>query len=149
MKTLFDKNTLEEIQNRLQKLTPETKAKWGKMSINQMLAHCQEPILVSLGEKTLKKPNFLMKMIYSRFKKSLYDDIPWKQGLPTAPAYRVFETKNFETERSQLLELIHKIYLSKNKTHWPEHPIFGQYTGEQIGKMQYKHLNHHFRQFGV
>lgn len=25
MKTLFDKNTLEEIQNRLQKLTPETK----------------------------------------------------------------------------------------------------------------------------
>lgn len=28
MKTLFDKNTLEEIQNRLQKLTPETKAKW-------------------------------------------------------------------------------------------------------------------------
>lgn len=30
MKTLFDKNTLEEIQNRLQKLTPETKAKWGK-----------------------------------------------------------------------------------------------------------------------
>lgn len=59
MKTLFDKNTLEEIQNRLQKLTPETKAKWGKMSINQMLAHCQEPILVSLGRKNPQEAKLL------------------------------------------------------------------------------------------
>lgn len=33
MKTLFDKNILEEIQNRLQKLTPETKAKGKRVLI--------------------------------------------------------------------------------------------------------------------
>ena len=29
------------------------------------------------------------------------------------------------------------------------HPFFGTLTGKQWGETQYKHVDHHFRQFGV
>ena len=32
---------------------------------------------------------------------------------------------------------------------WNPHPMFGKFTMEQWGKMEYKHLDHHLRQFGV
>ena len=32
---------------------------------------------------------------------------------------------------------------------WNPHPIFGAFTHQQWGQLQYKHLDHHLRQFGV
>jgi hypothetical protein len=58
MKSLFDKSTLDEISNRLNLLTPETKGLWGKMTVGQMLAHLKEAFKVPLSEKPL--PRMLM-----------------------------------------------------------------------------------------
>jgi len=32
---------------------------------------------------------------------------------------------------------------------WYPHPSFGEFTKEQWGQLEYKHLDHHLRQFGV
>ncbi len=32
---------------------------------------------------------------------------------------------------------------------WHPHPAFGPFTKEQWGQLQYKHLDHHLKQFGV
>ena len=40
MKSVFERNSVDEILNRIDKLNPDTKAQWGKMSVSQMLAHC-------------------------------------------------------------------------------------------------------------
>ncbi|NND11366.1 MAG: DUF1569 domain-containing protein, partial [Flavobacteriaceae bacterium] len=37
----------------------------------------------------------------------------------------------------------------RDKAEWEPHPSFGYYTKDQWGKTQYKHLDHHLRQFGV
>ena len=37
----------------------------------------------------------------------------------------------------------------KDKKEWDPHPVFGSFTPEQWGQMQYKHLDHHLRQFNV
>jgi len=39
MKNIFEEKVTYEIINRVESLSSETKAKWGKMSVDQMLAH--------------------------------------------------------------------------------------------------------------
>jgi len=40
MKDVFDKTVSEEIIGRINLLNPNSKPKWGKMTVGQMLAHC-------------------------------------------------------------------------------------------------------------
>lgn len=79
----------------------------------------------------------------------MYNDKPWRKNLPTAPQLKVTETKNFETEKTQLVQLVDAFYDLKDREIWNPHPMFGKFTMEQWGKMEYKHLDHHLRQFGV
>ncbi|MGM5470522.1 DUF1569 domain-containing protein [Flavobacteriaceae bacterium LMO-SS05] len=149
MRSLFESKAHEDILNRINKLDENTPAKWGKMNVAQMLAHCCEPLKVPLGKLTLKKPNVIMKFLFSFFKDSLYNDKPWKQGLPTTKEYKIVDAKVFLEEKNKLVEFINEFHSKKENTSWPHHPFCGQLTNEQWGKMQYKHLDHHFKQFGV
>ena len=50
------------------------------------------------------------------FKKSLYDDKPWRHGLPTAKGLKVTDDKDFDQERDVLLGLVkdfHKDIMSE------------------------------------
>lgn len=91
----------------------------------------------------------MLKVLGKFFKKSLYNDKPWKQNLPTAKSFKVEEDKDFATEKEVLISLIRDFYQEKDKKEWDPHPAFGSFTPEQWGQMQYKHLDHHLRQFGV
>jgi hypothetical protein len=37
----------------------------------------------------------------------------------------------------------------RNRDEWKPQPGFGYFTKQQWGQMQYKHLDHHLRQFEV
>jgi hypothetical protein len=43
MKNLFYPSTAADILSRFEKLQPDSKALWGKMTVSQMLAHIQVP----------------------------------------------------------------------------------------------------------
>ena len=147
MKSIFDEKTYQEVLERLENLTPESERLWGKMSVAQMLWHCQMPIRLAIkNKKTTKKSNPLIRLL---FKKSLYNDKPWRKNLPTIPAAKATEEKDFEQEMNTLQELITQLHALKEKTNWNPHPIFGEFTPDQWGKLEYKHLDHHLRQFGV
>lgn len=146
MKSLFETESFTAIKNRLNTLKPENERKWGKMEIGQMLNHCQHPLNVSLGKGTIKKQYFPLAFL---FKKSLYNDKPWKHGLPTAKSFKITDSKEFEREKAILEKLIDEFHNKKNNTQWEPHPLFGKFTSQQWGKMQYKHLDHHLKQFGA
>ena len=149
MQSLFESKSNKEILDRINKLDENSQAKWGKMDVAQMLAHCSEPVKVPLEKLTLKKPNLIMKVLFSFFKDSLYNDKPWKHGLPTSKEYKIIDSKVFLEEKNNLIGLINELYSKKEQTNWPKHPFCGQLTSEQWGKMQYKHLDYHLNQFGV
>lgn len=149
MDSLLQQKPYENILNRIAKFTTNSQPKWGKMDVAQMLAHCQGPLKVALGELQMKKPNAFMRLLFLSFKKSLYSDKPWKKGLPTSKEFLVVEQKDFETEKQELLKWINLFHAEKNRANWPPHPFCGHFTTEQWGKMQYKHLDHHLTQFGV
>ncbi len=147
MKSLFEKANYEDILARIDSLNDSKVGKWGKMNVGQMVWHCQVPLKVAIKNKPTKKAgNILIKWF---FKKSLYNEKPWRKNLPTTSFARATEEKNFEEERKILQKLVSDFYLLKDKTDWNPHPIFGEFTPDQWGAMQYKHLDHHLRQFGV
>ncbi|RXG27908.1 DUF1569 domain-containing protein [Leeuwenhoekiella marinoflava] len=147
MKNLFESDTYNTILKRIANLSPESTAQWGKMNVGQMLNHCQKPIEIALYNKDFGlKSNFLIRTF---FKKSMYDDSALRKNMPTPKGFKVAEPKDFSTEKERLKSLIKSFHSLKNKKDWTPHPVFGNLTPEQWSKMQYKHLDHHFRQFGV
>lgn len=147
IKNLFDTAEKQEIINRLNKLSPQSQRQWGKMDVAQMLAHLQVPIGVAMGTHTVKG-NLLMKLILPLFKKKLYDEKPWKQGLPTDKTFIMTgKTKDFELERNKLLDMVSR-FTEANMVN-EKHPIFGRLTKEQWSKATWKHIDHHLKQFGA
>ncbi|UOB16364.1 DUF1569 domain-containing protein [Abyssalbus ytuae] len=147
MRSLFDEDSNKNILDRLNNLNENSTPLWGKMTVGQMLWHCQFPLKIAIeNKKPVKKPNLLAKLF---FKKAMYNDKPWRKNLPTAPALKATEPKSFENEFKILKQLISEFRSLKNRKEWNAHPMFGYFSSEQWGKVQYKHLDHHLRQFGV
>ena len=149
MKSLFDTTPYQEVLGRLENMASQTQPGWGKMNAGQMLRHCQLPLELALGKTTLPKPNFFMRLLMKSFKKSMYDDKLWKKNVPTPKQFRVMDQRDFTKERSALISLIKDFHATKEQKERAPHPGFGYFTYNEWGQMQYKHLDHHLRQFGV
>lgn len=135
-----------EIINRINKLTKDTKPVWGKMSVSQMMAHCIVGLRTAFGEI---KPgrNLLGKLFGNMAKKSALSDKPFKQGLPTDKSFIIKDDRNFEEEKTKLIDYVKRFendLLTKD-----DHPFFGKMTTDEWDKLMAKHLDHHLRQFGV
>ena len=147
IKNLFDPVVKQEIIDRINMLTSQSQRQWGKMDAAQMMAHVQIPMGVALGTHSVKG-NWLMKLILPMFKKLLYDEKPWKPGLPTDKTFVMTgQTKDFETEKKNLLDKVTRF--SEVTLVSEKHPVFGKLTKEQWSKATWKHLDHHLKQFGV
>ncbi|WP_299125542.1 DUF1569 domain-containing protein [uncultured Winogradskyella sp.] len=147
MKSFFEDGVYEEITSRVSKLNKDTSPIWGKMKVGQMLYHCQMPLNIILKKEDYGvKPNWLVNLL---FKKSMYNDKLWRKNLPTAPGFKITDDKDFEREKTKITNLINELNAQRAKEEWHPHPAFGELTKDQWGKMQYKHLDHHLRQFGV
>ncbi|KAA1245694.1 DUF1569 domain-containing protein [Aquimarina sp. RZ0] len=147
MKSLFNEASKDEIADRIDALSNTSTPNWGKMDVSQMLHHCQFPLKIALKKQhPAMKPSFMAKLF---FKKSLYNDKPWRKNLPTHPKLKVVDLKIFDEEKKTLLELVKEFSEKRNVSQWEPHPMFGAFTNEQWGKMQYKHLDHHLQQFNV
>jgi hypothetical protein len=147
MNSIFNDNAYNELIARLDVLNENSTKKWGKMTIGQMVWHCQLPLKIALENKKPKKRGSILAQIF--FKKAMYNDKPWRKNLPTAPKLKAKEPKHFKEEIVELRRLVHQVHLLKDRKIWHPHPLFGTFTHEQWGQMQYKHLDHHFTQFGV
>lgn len=149
IKTLYDPDAYANMVSRIHALTPDTPGRWGKMSVAQMLAHCKQAFKVPLTGKPLPRM-FAGRLIGWLIKRKLYDNTPYGKGLPTAPDFIVKDERDFEKEKTALLELVEQFYKRgpEGTGNFP-HPFFGRLTKEQWGKSMWKHLDHHLRQFGV
>lgn len=147
MKSLLTADGHKEIVARMSQLSEASERKWGKMTVGQMAWHCQYPLKLAIKNKeNSSKGNWFIKTF---FKKSLYNDKPWRKNLPTAPQLKAREPKDFKIETELLKTLVDDFYALRDRDHWYPHPTFGTFTKEQWGQLQYKHLDHHLKQFGV
>ncbi len=147
--SLFDPRGLAVVLARIEGLRPDCARQWGKMSAAQMLAHCQQPLRVATGELPLKRS--LIGFLFGRMaKRQLLAPAPWKPGMPTAPEFKVVDPRDFATEKASLLALVQQFGTRgpAGLTKAP-HPFFGPLTQDEWQTLQWKHLDHHLRQFGA
>jgi hypothetical protein len=149
MKTLFQKGTVDEIISRIENLSPDTQNLWGKMNVEQMLAHCFVGIKTATGETYLKSSIFI-RMIGRFFKSLTTNDKQFTHGNPTHKGFVIGSTGGFKKEKENLVNLIGKFSAAGESicTKNP-HAFFGKLTPTQWGSLMYKHTDHHLRQFGV
>jgi hypothetical protein len=149
MKTLFDKQAYQEIENRLGKLNTESKAQWGQMDAAQMMAHCLESFKTATGE--VKRPRIFMGYIMGPlFKGMLINEKPYPKGVRTDPNYIITDKRDFAAEKEKLTSVVKRFHEGGEKnatTH--KHPFFGNFSQKEWGRAMYKHLDHHLTQFGV
>ena len=151
MQNVFDAKDAQEYINRINNLTPETPRKWGKMSVDQVLAHLNVAYDLTFTPEKFPKPNFIAKFLLSRFvKPKITNEIPYKQSLPTSPAFIIADERNYEEEKAKLIGNIQRVQqLGKEAFEGKENINFGKMTAQGWNNMFAKHLNHHLDQFGV
>ena len=147
---IFSKDISEKIIQRIDNLKPNTQPSWGKMNVSQMLAHCNVTYEMVYEDKH-PKPNFFMKAMMKSFvKKIVTSGKPYKRNSQTAPAFMIKDSRNFETEKSRLVDYIDKTQkLGANNFDNKESHSFGKLSVNEWNNMFYKHLDHHLNQFGV
>ena len=151
MQNVFDAKDAQEYINRINNLTPETQRKWGKMSVNQVLAHLNVAYDLTFMPEKFPKPSFIAKFLLSRFvKPKITNEIPYKQSLPTSPVFIIADERNFEEEKAKLIGNIQRVQqLGREAFEGKENINFGKMTAQCWNNMFAKHLNHHLEQFGV
>ena len=151
MQNIFDAKVAQEYINRINNLTPETQRKWGKMSVDQVLAHLNVAYSFIFEPEKQKKPSFIAKFLLSNFvKPKIVNDKPYKQSLPTSPVFIIADQRNFEEKKKKLIGNIQRVQqLGKEAFEGKENTSFGPMTSQEWNNMLAKHLTHHLSQFGV
>jgi hypothetical protein len=150
MKSLFDAATATEIHSRIARLEPRSTRQWGKMNASQAMAHCALAMEWAVGDSVAPRM-FLGRLLGSLAKsKVLKDEAPLRRNTPTAKSLVVANERNLEKECQRLCALIDRFSAGgpQGCTKHP-HTFFGALTPDEWGRLMYKHLDHHLRQFGV
>jgi Protein of unknown function (DUF1569) len=150
MKTIFEIDTHGELHDRLEKLSPDAARQWGKMTPSQMMEHTARVLEMATSDDQPLKQVFLGKAIAWIFKGSFLGEKPFGKNAPTGPDYIIKDDPDFDATRERLKDLITKFHsFGPDRLDGNVHPFFGRLTGKQWGETQYKHVDHHLRQFGV
>lgn len=150
MKNIFELQTTNEIIERINKLTPETKAVWGKMNVAQMLAHCNVTYEMIYDNKHKKAEGFKKFILKLLIKNIVVNEKPYKRKSQTAPEFIITDTRNFELEKKRLIEYLIKTQkLGEAHFEGKESNSFGPLKTHEWKNMFYKHLDHHLSQFGA
>lgn len=150
-KSLHNRTDLEEIVTRISKLSQNSQRKWGRMEVAQMLTHCELILQVPLKKVVLQKPNFILRAIGILTKKEIQI---FNNGIPpNMPSFQKlivnFEC-DFEVAKKNLLNTLND-YIKAYDNHLlpDDHALFGKMKEQDWGFLEYKHLNHHLKQFYV
>ena len=106
MKNIFDQAVSDELTARIEALNPDSQPLWGKMSVDQMLAHCSVAYEMAYTDRH-PKPNALMRFFLKTFVKSgVVNEKPYPKNARTAPVFIIADRRDFEKEKKQIDQLL-------------------------------------------
>lgn len=150
-KSLHTRVYFDEIVNRISILTENSNRKWGKMDVAQMLKHCDLVLQISLRKVNLVSLNPIFETIgvLTKVEMQIFNNgIP--RNMPTFQKLIVNFECDFNESREGLLKTMNEYWENYIHHNLPEkHVLFGKMTEKDWGFLEYKHLNHHLKQFNV
>ena len=146
--TMWNPADRQAILIRFGSLSADARPTWGKLDAPRMVAHVTDTLRWSIGELSvapMKKspiglwPVNVLIMFY----------LPWPKGVPTAPELVERNPSEWKSELDSLRGAIDRFVARDVMGSWTPHVAFGRITGEQWGRLTYRHLDHHLTQFGA
>lgn len=146
MPTIRNSEDRSAIRERLASITPTQSRKWGVMSIHPMLCHLADQMRVALGEIPVhSKPNLAGQTLL-RFLVIHTGVKPPPGKIKTAPEMLTTKPGQWDADLATCHRLVEQI-ATADRLH--PHPFFGNLSVDEWGKLTWKHLDHHLRQFGA
>lgn len=148
---LFDPAENDKMLARIEALQIDSNPLWGKMNVEQMMAHLNLTFKYTYGREPKRKPSFLQRLAYKLFLKPLLtNEKPFKRELQTAPALKIVDERDFNKEKEILLENVRQFYkMGTEYFDGKENLMFGKMSAKDWNTMYSKHIDHHLHQFGV
>ena len=150
----FVEMTDEKIAECLNKLTENTKPKWGILKPQHLLEHLEHGYKIMSGEIQdfeIATPEKILDKVHNSL--YTYDKFPMKTVFPT---YKKGELENlihpdFETAKAKFFESreAYKLYFKENPDAKVKNMVFGEMNKYASYLLERKHLNHHFEQFDL
>ncbi|HEY4338266.1 MAG TPA: DinB family protein [Puia sp.] len=146
MKSVYDAAVRDELITRIRQLTENNQARWGKMTVFQMLKHCtlwEEMVLNGKKYKRVFVGRLFGRMALNSM---VRDDRPLRRNSPSIPELIITGSGSVALQQEQWVAQIEE----HGKRFNPDfvHPFFGKMTKEETGLLAYKHADHHLQQFG-
>ena len=83
MTSFWDSDAREDICRRVERLTPDAAAQWGKFTAPKMLAHLNDAMRMASGELAVAPRNTPLR--FWPLKQLVIYVLPFPKGAPTAP----------------------------------------------------------------
>lgn len=157
MRSLLDPNARASLTRRLESLRPDTPARWGSFDAPGMLSHLIQSLRVTVGDAEMPPEPTPLLVRRGPLRYLLIHTLPFPRGLATSPV--LLERPPLAPDRrgadewaaecGRFTELLDRIGSRPADGPWPTHAAFGAMSGREWGVLQYRHADHHFRQFGI
>jgi len=136
------------ILGRLARLTPKHSRRWGRMEPVQLLPHLASGLRMALGERTVEgSPGRIRGALLRYF---ALHRLPWPEGrIQSPPGAFSTPSQGWQRDREIVVELIERFAVTPPEQLGAAHPSFGRMRLRDWDVLQYRHLDHHLRQFGV
>jgi oxepin-CoA hydrolase/3-oxo-5,6-dehydrosuberyl-CoA semialdehyde dehydrogenase len=150
----FIEMTDETIQDCLNALKEDTKRQWGIMTPQHMVEHLEYTYRIASGEIQdfdVSTPERVLEKVHA----SLYNYVPFplNSNFPLLEKDTLDKLRHpdLETAKEKLLEAreAYKTYFQENPEATLKNMVFGDLNKYEWYLMERKHLNHHFKQFGL
>lgn len=145
-RSVFEEGALDDLLRRVDALAVDTLPAWGKLDATRMLAHVRSVAELAKPDPTVTPPP---RKLFQRLMAAAFTGpVPFPKNVK-APARFTPECDPEEFE-AQLGAL--RAELAAMRAAGPEalggvHPVFGLLSGEQWGRLIFKHSVYHLNQF--
>lgn len=136
------------VGHRLERLRPDSIRLWGGLGAHTMLLHLVDGLRIAFGEARHDVRDSWRNSWFGRW--FVIDcPLPWPRGRIQAPP-ELFASPaehEFAWDRNRLSEYIQRFAIGPHQT-WGISPILGRLSPRQWGRLSWRHVDHHLRQFG-
>ena len=151
---VFVEMTNEKVEACINKLTQDTKPKWGILTPQHLLEHLEQGYRIMSGEiqdfEIATPEKILEKVHHSLYN---YEKFPQGTAFPTMKKGELEDLihPDFETAKTKFFEAraAYQSFFKENPEAVMKNMVFGELNRYESYLLERKHLNHHFEQFGL
>ncbi|MFY0672673.1 MAG: DUF1569 domain-containing protein [Bacteroidia bacterium] len=149
-KSILNSFDRDQMIRRIKSVDQDSKKLWGKMNVNQMICHLADQLRMAMGEVECRdKSTFFSRTFVKYLAVNIIDAPPEKVKTVHELDQERGGTKATEIENDKqiLIAKLEKFVSINSESQIYPHGVFGKLSKKEWGKLIYKHLDHHLKQF--